>query len=190
MKTHVLLTVWCNISDEAAGELRQWSLYLGERVEGTTISMARSFRSPKYLCSKLRKALVSKIVSKTPPSPPPPPPPKGLAPSCDVTLGKEQAFWPIGTSNYPRHPARTWLSSPRLNNMKKNRNAQNGVPGISLIPWGYATNASPGPEMRSEVRILVKCLGLGPLSAVYTSKFSAWQLFLENFLIQLCMPAY
>lgn len=39
----------------------------------------------------------------------------------------------------------TWLSSPRVNSMKKNNRAQSVATGICDIPSGYATNASPGP---------------------------------------------
>ena len=39
------------------------------------------------------------------------------------------------------------LSSPKVNNIKKKRIAQNGAPGIMAIPAGYATNARPGPAI-------------------------------------------
>lgn len=40
----------------------------------------------------------------------------------------------------------TWLSSPKVNSMKKNRNDQNGERGSIVMAWGYTTNARPGPR--------------------------------------------
>ena len=42
----------------------------------------------------------------------------------------------------------TWLSSPSVKSMRKNRMDQRGAMGIMEIPSGYATKARPGPWAR------------------------------------------
>lgn len=65
-----------------------------------------------------------------------------------------------------------WLSRPRLNNIKKNMNAQNGAPGIFLIPSGYAMKARPGPDGGNQhVFMLVLW---GSLHSVFTTITPHW----------------
>lgn len=46
----------------------------------------------------------------------------------------------------------TWLSSPRVNSMKKKRKDQKGERGSIVMAWGYTTNAKPGPERQAKCK--------------------------------------
>ena len=69
------------------------------------------------------------------------------------------------TSHMTHHvPQLTKLSNPTVNIMKKKHMDQNGAPGISARPSGYATKANPGPTKRERLNIVK----YGPLHLLTT----------------------
>ena len=59
-------------------------------------------------------------------------------------------FLHVGTVLQYTIKIQTWLSRPRVNNIKKKRKAQSCDTGSCLIPSGKAINTKPGPEVKIE----------------------------------------
>lgn len=71
----------------------------------------------------------------------------------------------------------TWLSRPKVNSMKKNRNDQNGERGSIVMAWGYTTKARPGPRggKGQQGEKVVTELGMGGWRRGELSRAAPWQ---------------
>lgn len=70
----------------------------------------------------------------------------------------------------------TWLSRPKVNSMKKNRNDQNGERGSIVMAWGYTTKARPGPRggKGQQGEKVVTELGMGGWRRGELSRAAPW----------------